>query len=85
MTNNWTCPLCGRNKFTRKYQPHNCNHGFRKRGFEKMNKFVLLRELNNFNLNDEIKVYDTNGELLDIESVAEQVNDDDSYLSGRKQ
>lgn len=41
MTNSWTCPLCGRNKFTRKYQPHNCNHGFRKKGFSKITKFEL--------------------------------------------
>lgn len=24
------CTLCGRNKFDRKNQPHNCNDGFRK-------------------------------------------------------
>jgi len=27
----YRCKLCGRCKFDRDYQPHNCNHNFRKR------------------------------------------------------
>lgn len=29
----WTCPICGRDRFDKKYQPHRCIGGFRKRGF----------------------------------------------------
>ena len=28
------CLTCGRCGFDRIHQPHNCNHGFRKRGFK---------------------------------------------------
>ena len=27
----YRCPLCGRDKFDRPYQPHNCVGGFRKK------------------------------------------------------
>ena len=31
MSEKWTCILCGKSKFSRPYQPHNCAGGFRKR------------------------------------------------------
>jgi len=46
----WTCPRCKRNKFTKRYQPHNCNGCFRKRGFEpgglkRTEKTAILAEI----------------------------------------
>ena len=57
----WTCPICKRNKFDRKYQSHNCIGGFRKRKFgpKTMTKAELIAKLANFNDNDLVMVYDS--------------------------
>jgi len=43
MKDKFKCPLCGRDKFDRDYQPHNCNNNFRKR-LPKFTKVLQIKE-----------------------------------------